>query len=275
MILIFWKIVIKRLRLSPYSKVYPSVKIIDLMSWFEEWFDSPLYEKLYANRNEEEAAQLAELIASEIPLEDYPSILDLGCGRGRHSLELARRGYRVTGIDLSENAIEKAQKKAAERELANIEFMVRDMRQPLLRTFDAIVNLFTTFGYFLKDDENSKVLQGVSMMLKPNGLFMLDYLNRDTVERNLVPEESGTYEGVQYRITRSIDNHMVYKSICFSGDNLKEPLEYQERVKLYDKEWFEVNLKQAGMQLVKCYGDYRGKPYSTKSDRLLMISQKV
>jgi 2-polyprenyl-3-methyl-5-hydroxy-6-metoxy-1,4-benzoquinol methylase len=275
LILIFWKIVIKRLRLSPYSKVYPSFKIIYLMSWFEEWFDSPLYEKLYANRNEEEAALLAELIASEIPLEDYPVILDLGCGRGRHSLELARRGYRVTGIDLSENAIEKAQKKAAGQKLANIDFMVRDMRQPLLQTFDAIVNLFTTFGYFLEDDENSKVLQGVSMMLKPNGLFMLDYLNREAVERNLVPEESGTYGGVHYRITRSIDDQMVFKSIRFSGGELKEPMEYQERVKLYDREWFEVHLKQAGMQMVKCYGDYRGKPFSSKSDRLLMISKKV
>jgi len=78
------------------------------MSWFEEWFDSPLYEKLYANRNSDEAERLADLIEKEIPVKKYSTVLDLGCGRGRHSIALATRGYDVTGVDLSEEALAKA-----------------------------------------------------------------------------------------------------------------------------------------------------------------------
>ncbi|HKL03925.1 MAG TPA: methyltransferase domain-containing protein, partial [Cryomorphaceae bacterium] len=135
------------------------------MSWFEEWFDSPLYEKLYSNRDEKDAASLAELIEEVIPVSDYRNILDLGCGRGRHSITLAQRGYQVTGIDLSKKAIQKAKRIARQKNLDNVEFFVRDMRAPLPKQFDAIVNLFTTFGYFLEDEENRRVLVNTQKML--------------------------------------------------------------------------------------------------------------
>src|SRR6056297_542997 len=111
------------------------------MSWFEEWFDSPLYEKLYSNRDEKDAASLADLIEEVIPVSAYRNVLDLGCGRGRHSITLAQRGYQVTGIDLSNKAIEKAKRIAGQKNLNNVKFFVRDMRDPLPKQFDAIVNL--------------------------------------------------------------------------------------------------------------------------------------
>jgi hypothetical protein len=76
--------------------------------------------------------------------------------------------------------------------------------------------------------------------------------------------------GLHYQITRSIEDQMVFKSIRFTGGDLDEPREYQERVKLYDQTWFEVQLKRAGLRMEKCYGNYLGRPYSEKSERLLI-----
>lgn len=245
------------------------------MSWFEEWFDSPLYEKLYANRNEDEAALLADLIEKEIPVKDYSEVLDLGCGRGRHSINLAERGYKVTGVDLSEEAIIKAKKKAAGKNLTNIEFFVGDMRDPLGRRFDAILNLFTTFGYFLNDVENVRVLKNIHHILKKNGLVMIDFLNAAWVKRNIVPEESGSFRDFEYKIERKIEAGMVFKTITFTGPSIEKPVKYQERVKLYDPGWFSENLTECGFKLKNIYGDYHGGEFKEKSSqRLILISRK-
>ncbi len=246
------------------------------MSWFEEWFDSPLYEKIYANRNREEAALLADLIETIIPNDSYPNILDLGCGRGRHSIALAHRGYRVTGLDLSEEAIQKARRLAGIENLDHkLRFIVGDMREPLNQTFDAVLNLFTTFGYFLEDSENCKVLTNVRNMLKDDGIFIQDFLNPSYIIKTLVPFEEGRYENLHYQIERSIENGMVLKKIRFTGPELNEPVEFNERVKLYNLTWFKNQLSNTGLKLQTTYGEYDGRPYNEEeSSRLIMISKK-
>ncbi len=245
------------------------------MSWFEDWFDSPLYEKLYAYRNEEEAALLANLIEKEMPPERYPKVLDLGCGRGRHSLTLAARGYRMTGIDLSPEAIKTAKKKAEERGLTNVTFQTQDMRDPVNDSFNAVVNLFTTFGYFLDDEENIRVLASVNTMLKPGGLLLIDFLNASLVKKTLTPEEDGHYDGIHFHVRRYIEDGMVFKDIRFSGETLSEPVEYRERVKLYDPEWFTAQFEKMGFSLTKTWGDYRGSDFDRESSpRLIMAVKK-
>lgn len=245
------------------------------MEWFEEWFDSPLYEKLYANRNEEEAAGLANLIERLVPQRSYPKILDLGCGRGRHSLTLAERGYQVKGIDLSEEAIEKAAIKANKRNLKNVSFQVRDMRDPLPETFDAVVNLFTTFGYFEGDDENASVIESVGSMLREDGIFLLDYLNADWVRANYKPEESGMFRDLHFDIVRYIRQNVIYKEITFSGIHLEKPITYTEQVKLYDLEWFLENFDTYGFEVERLLGDYKGNTYNPETcSRLVMFTRK-
>lgn len=244
------------------------------MSWFEEWFDSPLYEFLYADRNEEEANKLADLIEREIPVSAYNKVVDVGCGRGRHSITLAQRGYKVTGFDLSPKAIKKAKRKAAERGLQNIDFRVQDMRIPLSERFDAAVNLFTTFGYFLDTKENVKVLENINRMLKPSGCFLIDYMNSDKVKRNLVPEESGTHRGIDYSIRRYIENGCVYKEVRFSGDEITSPKEFTERVQLFNKNWFITNLQESGFRPLHVWGNYEGGPFDERnSPRLIILSE--
>lgn len=246
------------------------------MSWFEEWFDSPLYEKLYANRDEGEAELLAVLIEKEVPPSSFPQVLDLGCGRGRHSFALAERGYSVTGIDLSPEAIKKARNTARNRGYDEITFKVRDMRDPLSETFDAIFNLFTTFGYFLEDSENLKVLKASDRMLKPGGRLMIDFLNAVKVGQTLVPEENGTYGELSYDIRRFIKNDMVHKEITFSGGSLKKPETYLERVKLYDEKWFRSAFEKCGFTLRNSWGNYDGSAFNENSSpRLILLAEKL
>lgn len=246
------------------------------MSWFEDWFDSPLYELLYANRNEEEAQKLADLIEKKIPAEEYPNIVDVGCGRGRHSITLAERGYHTTGLDLSMQAIEKAQRIADDRGLQNIKFHIRDMRQPLSARFDAALNLFTTFGYFMENEENERVLKSVNNMLRNNGLFLIDYLNSEKVKSELVPEEKGNHEGVEYTIKRYVEHGCVYKNIWFSGDKVESPKEYNERVKLYDLKWFEDVMRRSGFSIREVMGSYSGDVFNeSSSPRLIILAENV
>lgn len=241
-------------------------------SWYEEWFDSSLYEKLYAYRDDEEAARLADLLEVELPEGRYRKVLDLGCGRGRHSLNMARRGYKVTGFDLSERAIQKARERAAGEGL-NINFRIHDMREPLDEQFDAILNLFTTFGYFDDDTENVRVLQAMSRMLRPSGRLVIDYLNPGNVVKSLQPHETGQIDSLKYDIRKEIDDgaNMVVKTIRFDKKD-GTTREYQERVKLYDLNWFKKHLALYNMMLIKCCGNYDGDPYDEEaSNRMLMF----
>ena len=244
------------------------------MDWFEEWFNSPLYEKLYSNRDEEEARQLIAFLEQTLLLNNCSNILDLGCGRGRHAINLAKKGYRVKGIDLSEEAIKTATAKARELNLDNAEFEVRDMRNPLTETFDAIVNLFTTFGYFEQDEENALVLDSVVKMLNNEGVFVLDYLNAEKVRQTYEPEDEGEFQGIHYEIDRYINNDAIHKDIVFYGDELSSPRNYSERVKLYDFDWFKNEMQKRNLQILDVNGDYRGSDFDpASSPRLLIISQ--
>lgn len=244
------------------------------MDWFEEWFNSPLYEKLYSNRDEEEARRLITYLEQTLQSNDCSSILDLGCGRGRHSITLAQRGYDVKGIDLSVEAIKTAKIRAQRLGIDNVDFEVRDMRDPLPNTFDAIVNLFTTFGYFEQDDENALVLDGVVKMLGKGGIFVLDYLNAEKVKRNYNPEEEGEFQGINYRIRRYIQDGAIHKDIVFTGARLNEERTYSERVKLYGLNWFKSELSKRNLRILNVNGDYQGRAFDPEtSPRLLIISK--
>jgi SAM-dependent methyltransferase len=247
--------------------------ICNFMDWFEAWFDSPLYEKLYANRDQEEARQLITFLEKAILLDLNSKILDLGCGRGRHAISLARKGYHVTGVDLSERAIETAQEKAVNEGLSRVHFQVGDMREPLPQKFDVILNLFTTFGYFVDDDENARVLDSVVQMLKTDGIFVLDYLNAAQVIDTLIPEESGQFQDIDYTIKRYLKEGSIHKDITFKKEATESEKTYSEKVKLYDAEWFRQQMNERKLKIDHIYGDYEGGEYEEEnSPRLLIIS---
>ncbi|MFM7769563.1 MAG: class I SAM-dependent methyltransferase, partial [Bacteroidota bacterium] len=144
-----------------------------MKAWFEEWFDSPFYFELYQNRSDSEAKLFIEGILHRISLDANASILDVCCGKGRHSKVLAAQGFQVTGIDISEQSIVEARN----LKISNAEFILADARNfNLKRQFDCSLNLFTSFGYFESIEEHEQMLSRIALHTKPGGYFILDFL---------------------------------------------------------------------------------------------------
>lgn len=238
--------------------------------WFEDWFDSPLYEQLYAHRDHDDAQQLAHFIAGHCPPNNYPRVLDLACGRGRHSLNFARMGYTLTGLDLSPNAIQKA-KDSADLEQLEITFKIGDMRQALPERFDLIVNLFTSFGYFAEDIENEEVIRSLAKMIQPNGVIWIDFLNSHYVRQHVKPHDEGELPHWKYWIKRWIAEDAIQKEIHLVQPSSGDEQLFREYVRLYDREWFNQVLGKHDLKLLETFGDYTGNPFEpTTSPRLLM-----
>lgn len=241
--------------------------------WFETWFDSWLYEKLYADRDAAEASRFVSWLNLHYPPEKYPRCLDMGCGRGRHALLLATTGYRVTGVDLSPKAIEKARQKCKDLEKFRPEFETGDMRAWQGGPFDLVCSLFTSFGYFCDDEQNHRAIGNMAANLRREGILVMDYLNAAFVREQIVTQEDLRLDGMTCRIRRTIEKDMVVKTMEFrSAEN--QPLHrFEERVKLYGADWFRDCFRHYGLKPHKITGTYDGRPYDPReSPRMIMTA---
>jgi SAM-dependent methyltransferase len=240
--------------------------------WFREWFDSPYYHKLYFQHNDAEAGRfIARLLELLRPAADA-ALLDVACGRGRHARMLAAHGYDVTGIDLAPDSIAFAR----QYENDHLHFYVHDMRQILCTNcFQYAFNFFTSFGYFGTRRENLNTIRMVGTALRPNGTFVLDYLNARYAELRLVPGEVKVIDGVTYTITRWCDGKHFFKKIVINETNLPQPLEYIERVVMFGPKDFEALFESNGLRIRQLYGDYELSPFDPEqSPRLILIAEK-
>ncbi|MTI20352.1 class I SAM-dependent methyltransferase, partial [Fulvivirga sp. RKSG066] len=167
--------------------------------WFDEWFDSPYYHILYKHRDYEEAKGFLDTLIRFFKIKPNHKVLDLACGKGRHSIYLNEKGFDVVGVDLSEQNIAHAKK----FENDSLHFDVHDMREVYAEErFDFVLNMFTSFGYFDSEKENEQAICAAAKSLKPGGSLLIDFLNPYRVINNLVPEEKKTIEGIEFDITR-------------------------------------------------------------------------
>jgi SAM-dependent methyltransferase len=238
--------------------------------WFEEWFNSPYYHLLYGNRDAQEAEKQIDTMLSALGLEPQARVLDLACGKGRHAIHLAHLGFDVTGLDISGDSI------AAARLMENetLAFYQHDMRLAFRSNyFDAVLNMFTSFGYFKTLNENQKSLQHIFTNLKPGGALLLDYFNSHYVRNHLVPTETKTIEAIQFDIEKKVDASFVYKTISFT-DQGREFI-HQEKVQLLEKHHFEQMCTQVGLQIESVFGDYDLSPFQPDtSKRFIFIARK-
>jgi len=243
---------------------------IDSKEWFERWFASPHYALLYPHRNDEEAHLFLSKLLVLLDLPAGVSILDLACGSGRHSHYLASKQFRVWGIDLSERHIENARKCSSENET----FLVADMRSfGLEQRFSAVLNLFTSFGYFSSVSDNEQVLAAIYTHLLPGGWFILDFLNAPKVLETLIEQETVRRGDVVYRINRNVRDGFVHKRIRV--ELLGQTDSYEERVQLFSCAELSEMIERAGMQVCHTFGDYSLGPYQTElSERVILISRK-
>ena len=241
--------------------------------WYEDWFADERYLALYLHRNNEEASCALDLIEKATGIEKDSAILDLACGAGRHSINFAKRGYRnITGVDLSPTLIREA-KKNAEAEGVEINFQEQDMRR-FDGSYDLIMNLFTSFGYFERDEENEEVILRVGKCLKSNGYFILDFLNADVIRKDISPyNEKIIPSGERVELFRTILNNRIDKKILIHSDDVTA--EFHESVRLFELQDFERMFEKAGMALKEKFGDYYGKPFEAgSSPRLILVGKK-
>ena len=242
------------------------------MSWYEGWFGSDAYDLVYDHRDETEAEQLVDLVEQEVTPDPNAHIIDVGCGRGRHARIFARRGYRVTGVDLSEEAIAEARERTRQEGL-DVTFKQGDMRDPLCEgCADGVVNLFTTFGYFEDDAENERALAAMTTALRPGGWFLQDFLNAPQVINSLQPEDTHSVNGVTIAQHRWIENDRINKRITIDHNGQTET--YHESVRLFSLDDLRRMYANVGLDLVATYGNYDGAPHTPESPRLLLYARK-
>ena len=246
--------------------------MIEKKEWFSEWFESPFYDLLYTNRNEEEAAFFLDNLLKCTQLKQGAKILDLPCGKGRHAIYLHQKGFDVLGADLSERSISFAK----QFETKGLRFRVHDMRDPIPESaFDLALNLFTSFGYFEAHEDNLKVLTSISESLKPESIFVLDYLNGEMTRRHLVAREEKQEEGISFHIQRTIKEDFVIKHIRVEKNDTAEFFHYQEKVRLFSLPEFEELFAKAHLTLRQVAGNYALEPYNPgHSERLILIASK-
>lgn len=235
-------------------------------NWYASWFDTPYYHILYKDRDYAEAQHFMDNLTQYLNLPENAKILDLACGKGRHSIYLNSLGYNVTGADLSENSIKEASEFANE----TLHFKVHDMRETCEEKYDAIFNLFTSFGYFESDDDNLTTLKAIHNSLDETGFACIDFMNVDYVIENLVPEEVKTVEGIDFHIKRYVKDNHIFKEIDFEADGEKH--HYTEKVQALRLEDFEKMMDEAGIYLLDVFGNYKLQKYfKNQSERLIMI----
>ena len=240
------------------------------MSWFTNWFDSHYYHLLYRERNEKEAQSFIDNILNYLKIPTKSTILDVACGKGRHSIYFNQKGMNVTGIDLSQNSI----KIAKRNENKTLHFATHDMREIYKKnSFDLVTNMFTSFGYFDDEKDEQKAINAMALNLKKNGILIIDFMNIEKVSRTLVKTEKKQIDSITFNIKRNIKNNYIVKDINFS-DNGKD-YHFQERVKALNLTNFSKFISTAGLKIIDIFGNYNMKKFNDKhSDRLIIICKK-
>ncbi|MCM3700430.1 class I SAM-dependent methyltransferase [Paenibacillus macerans] len=247
-----------------------------MSDWYERSFGED-YLLVYKHRDQRGARREVEKLIAWLNLPPGAKVLDLCCGMGRHSLAFAEAGYEVTGVDLSEVLLREAKRNDSN---GSVQWMKADMRNlPLAGGFDAVVNLFTSFGYFHDDHEHVQVLREVARMLKPGGGFIIDYLNPAYTAAQLVAR-SERVDGDQFITERRvIEDGYVKKHITITkADSAGEGVdggrsrEYMERIKLYSKADFAAMLQEAGLILEQVHGDYGEDAYDPETSPRMILA---
>jgi SAM-dependent methyltransferase len=245
--------------------------------WFRDWFNHPLYLTVYLHRDRKEARLCVDTILRVTGIGNDPAstdVLDIACGAGRHAVEFARYGFRVTANDLSPNLLELARESAVAEGLS-LRFSESDMRSISPEgAFGLVVQLFSSFGYFASENEDRTVIGNVSNLLLPGGWYVLDLINPDHLRYHLTGRSERTVDRLSIVEERVLSGNRVTKTITVCDEDGKSRA-FTESVRLYDKGEISRMLEDGGLDVVCTAGDYAGSPFdSSSSPRLILFSRK-
>jgi SAM-dependent methyltransferase len=246
-------------------------------AWYVDFFRSD-YLNVYGHMfTEERAAKESAFVARTLELKPGASVLDLCCGQGRHSVQLAKRGFKVTGLDLNAEYLDLATKSAEEAKV-KIETVAGDMREiPFENKFDAIVNMYSSFGYLESEAEDLKVLESAVKALKPGGRLLLDMLNREWAIDNYIQNDWHTgADGTLYVERRDLDlatsrMHVHFIVVDPKGGR-RESIGHI--IRLYTLTEMTRLLERVGMRVTAVFGGFEGEDYGISARRMIIVAQK-
>ena len=244
-----------------------------MSEWFKEWFNSSEYLDVYSHRDIRDAENALILIRNNYDFKVGSKVLDAACGTGRFSNLFAEEGFDVTSFDLSMQLLKNAQIKSYKDHL-NVKFFRSDIRNvPLNGSFDLILNMFTSFGYFVTDNENFSFIRKAIELLNDKGYFIFDYLNKDYVTNNLIPRSQKTFADKIVTEERKINRNRIEKKIMIESE--KGIKYFQESVLMYSKDEILSGFNSCGFNVDKIFGDYFGNSFNDlTSERLLIFFAK-
>lgn len=242
-------------------------------NWFKDWFNSPEYHALYSDRNDDEATLFIQNIIKYLNPKANSTMLDVACGKGRHSKALADLGFDVIGIDLALQSIEEAKKFEGE----NLQFFTHDMRLPFwVNYFDVVLNLFTSFGYFRTQREHNNAIRTMAQSLSKEGVFVIDYLNVHHQENNLIKFAEKQIGNSKFLITKwHTDSHFMKQIQIVNPINGIPRHLSTERVAKFSLGDFVEMLGFQNLQIQEVFGNYNLSKYDiNQSPRMIIIAKK-
>ncbi|MDQ7858231.1 MAG: methyltransferase domain-containing protein [Armatimonadota bacterium] len=245
--------------------------------WWRDVFDRPTFLKLYERADVERAATQVEQVVRLLDLHPPARVLDLCSGYGRHSVELARRGFDVVGVDISEMQVRRAAARAAAAGSAAA-FVVGDARAlPVAGPFDAAINMFLSFGYFATDAENQAMLAEVARVLRRGGRLLIDFWNREQEIRNFQPVvldrrdddileiEDWTFDPLAGRLN--------WVNTVIFPDGRREA--WTHSIRAYTVAEVRAMLDAAGFALAALYGGLDGAPYTLDAEAAVFVAERL
>ncbi|MEN6547003.1 MAG: class I SAM-dependent methyltransferase [Armatimonadia bacterium] len=222
----------------------------------------------------EQAVHEVDRIVAATGISPGAAVLDLCCGPGRHSLELARRGFRVTGVDRTACYLEQAREQAAGEGL-DVEFVEADMREFSRDTcFDAAINMFSSFGYFEDPADDRRVVDNLWTSLRPGGKLLIDTMGKEVLARLFTPSDWQRSGDVICLSERTIERDWTWirnHQIFLRGDERRE---FEMDHRLYSAAELKALLADCGFHDIACHGSLDGAPYDQDAKRLIMLAVK-
>lgn len=245
-------------------------------AWFETFFDEDYLEIYVDVLLPEVTAGQVDGIEKLLDLQPGARILDLACGHGRHAIALAERGYDVTGFDLSATFLKRAREDAAIRG-TQVRWMQGDMRELDFESeFDAVINVFTAFGYFEDESDDTKTLDRVRASLRPEGLFLIETLFRDGLPARFTPKSyDKTSRG---RLVLHDHNWDLEKDVIEDQVTLINPdgtkKEYRTSVRMRTLREYLALMRSSGLEPETWYGGLNGVQLDFSCRRLVLLSRR-
>jgi ubiquinone/menaquinone biosynthesis C-methylase UbiE len=255
-----------------YENKEKSSLVSEEAGFYSEWY----FGIVGIRQKDEKAPYECGFLEKVLRLKKGAKILDLCCGHGRITNELASRGYNMTGQDINRFFFKIAKKNADEAGL-KINWVKQDMRRiPFKNKFDAVINMFTSFAIFSSDEEDEKVIKQVSKALKRGGKFVMDYVNKDFIIKRYLVDDKRKFKNGYVKIKREYNHikssHKDTFDIYIKGKLVKR---LENDFRFYSVTELTSMMKRNGFKILNVYGGFGFEPLSFDTKNCIIIAQKM